>query len=128
MKILIYHSNVTEIENLFRSGMKLPRACQIKAADNYQGFDRNLRSCLSGQGVIVFYAQEKRDLDYLKSKIAVTGDFKIIISVKDSSLYSTAFSLYPIYVQIWNRKNTDLNIISILNKMVQNRFHQESAS
>lgn len=127
MKILIYDSDGKNVEKKYQAGIEMPRSCQVKAADNFQDFDRNIRSCLSGQGVIVFFAKEKRELEYLKSKMTFAGDLKIIISLKDKDLYSDAFSVFPIFVDIWNSEDSDKKILSILNKMVQNSVKLKSA-
>ena len=89
MKILIYSSQNEKAGQIFQKDFlaiseQIAEQCQVVFAGHHQKFEKEIRCCLAGESIVVFFATQNRDLDFLESTFKNISDVKLIIGIPDS--------------------------------------------
>jgi len=89
MKILIYSSQNEKAGQILQKDFlkiseQIAEQCQVVFAGHHHKFEKEMRCCLAGESIVVFFAAHNRDLDFLESTLKNISDIKLVISIPNS--------------------------------------------
>lgn len=104
MSILIFKQGEKSAISEDIAAMPLPEGCKVIETIDQVSFLKAYSQCFSGETLVVFFAEDSEDMDFLEKTYKTFVDIKLLIHLSDNinSLYERALQLYPRLISTQN--------------------------
>ena len=125
MKILIFNNQNEKINQKIQYALNAYQNCQLILTKDHHTFTKEFSFCLSGETIIVFFINNKNDMDFLESIHTQFVDIKLIVdqSERKKSFQSRVLELHPRMITNFD-ENSEL-LIGVVQGIVKEKLKNQ---